>query len=352
MSDGSLAAVVAAARTLLPELSTLLGVEADGVRHELEDLIDRAERGEPVADQIMTLLRSRPATRDRVMALLATGPQDTAAAAAAVSQPPPPPRPRRRLAEPGGGGGASGRSPLDVRTSPRAAGTSHRLRRPPRDLRRPPRVLRTTTRLRSAPRPRKSSSRRTAIDPADAPPWILSQVWDLADPAEPRRMKRAFHARSRHTIKVRIGPIDDEWFVAEGRRRRIGGRPAPRRRGAHPGSDLLRARLRREGAEGGRPPGDGPERRGDVLAPAVRGPGSRGSVDQPRLRRPAHPERAVERVRSRRPGFGSRRGGDERAVGRDLARTRGSRGSRAVRRVGVARRASRGRRGRLGRRRA
>ena len=224
MSDGSLAAVVAAARTLLPELSTLLGVEADGVRHELEELIDRAERGEPVADQIMTLLRSRPATRDRVMTLLATGPQDTAAAAATVSPPPSSPPPPPSAPPPS--------APPPRRTRWRRRGQRAKPSRREDVAARGGDFAQAPE---ATPRPAEAAARPADDDAApvgaapeeeliaangdrsgDAPRWILSQVWDLADPAAPRRMKRAFHAGSRHTIKVRIGPIDDEWFVAEG----------------------------------------------------------------------------------------------------------------------------------------
>ena len=165
MSDGSLAAVVAAARTLLPELSTLLGVEADGVRHELEDLIDRAERGEPVADQIMTLLRSRPATRDRVMALLATGPQDTAAAAATVSpavSPPSAPPPRRtrwwrrgQRAKPSRREDVAARGGDFAQAPEATARPAEAAARPADDDAAPVGAA-----------PRKSSSRRTATDPA------------------------------------------------------------------------------------------------------------------------------------------------------------------------------------------
>jgi hypothetical protein len=180
MSHRSLDEVVAAARALLPELSALLGVEADEVRRRLEELLERAERGEPVADQIFELLRSRSTTRDRLAALLLTG--STGARKNSDLRP----TPSRRTRGLGSTKRAAAPREEDVVASVGAT--------PDED-------------------PVEANGDRSDEEVAR---WILSQVWDLTDPIEPRRMKRAFRAGAEHAIKVRIGPIDDEWFAAEG----------------------------------------------------------------------------------------------------------------------------------------
>jgi hypothetical protein len=186
MSDHSLDEVVRAARALLPELSALLGEEAEGLRRRLEDLLERAEYGEPVAGEIEALLRSRPATRDRLAELLSkAGRWETDHAEA------PPGRTRGwRPSEP------PGAPAVDVAAAPPEVHDDAA-----------PSVVASEE---------VPAHTRSGRPDEDAPRWILSQVWDLTDPLEPRRMARAFHAGAEHAIKVRVGPIDDEWFGAEG----------------------------------------------------------------------------------------------------------------------------------------
>jgi hypothetical protein len=188
VSPRSLEEVLRAARAILPELPTLVGDDAPEVRHRLRLLLDRAKRGEPVTDEILELLRSRSATRIRLMSLL-------------------PPEPSRRQET----GGHLPRSP-QIRGVPR--------RRKRRDAN-------AADDVRAIPR--EGVATRGGAMPAEdhveadgdrteeeTPRWILSQVWELTDPVAPRRMRRAFQAGADHAIKVRIGPIDDEWFAAEG----------------------------------------------------------------------------------------------------------------------------------------
>jgi hypothetical protein len=210
MSPPSPEEIVRAARAILPELPTLLGDDAPEVRHRLQLLLARAERGEPVTDEIVELLRSRSATRVRLTDLLSFEEHVAAAPATTAAAPPPspvgtgPPSPPDAAprSAPGGGGGWLSR--LRPKRARRDAGVKE------------PSGGRTRGLGHEGEASAAPDEETDATDIEEAPRWILSQVWDLTDPLAPRRMRRGFHAGADHAIKVRIGPIEDDWFAAEG----------------------------------------------------------------------------------------------------------------------------------------
>jgi hypothetical protein len=186
----SLERIVAAARTLLPKLPELLGPDAEAFRRELEELLARAERGEPVAERILDLLRSRPATNDRLIRLLSSG------ALEADDEAPPPTSARRTL-------GVGSRPPTAA-----PVGVSAETEPVEADAEAEP------LEADAGAEPLEADGQNG--DGGTAPRWILTQVWELSDPAKPRRMRRAFRAGAAHAVKVRVGPIDADWFAAEG----------------------------------------------------------------------------------------------------------------------------------------
>ena len=224
MSPPSPEEIVRAGRAILPELPTLLGDDAPEVRHRLQLLLARAERGEPVTDEIVELLRSRSATRVRLTDLLSFEEHVAAASATTTAAPPPSPvgaappsspdaAPR---SAPWGGGGwlsklRTKRARRDTRPKEPSAGRTRGLGHEGEASAAPEDAVTGPT------LPDENFADETdAIDLEEAPRWILSQVWDLTDPLLPRRMRRGFHAGADHAIKVRIGPVEDEWFAAEG----------------------------------------------------------------------------------------------------------------------------------------